>query len=213
MSENQKKSVYELPKMVTDDPKGNFEVMLNLIYGKDGWSYIRHGEKDMPITDFCLENFCRNHGCNVDSIIKSKDQQLKDEYIFDCNFVGCPVATVYAALSGYGHLRDRLRKHEDAMTNRVLTLEEVKNAEMDTFHNVMHWLELKQPEDSEIRYGVLGASMFLFDEKIEDDLDVIFTAAGMGEECRMKQKEYCKDWRCWLRKPTEAERREIPWEN
>lgn len=112
----------KLPKMVTDDPKGNFEVMLNLIYGKDGWSYIRHGERNMPITDFCLENFCRNHGCNVDSIIKSKDQQLKDEYIFDCNFVGCPVATVYAALSGYGHLRDRLRKHEDAM--EVSTQEE-----------------------------------------------------------------------------------------
>lgn len=97
--------------------------------------------------------------------------------------------------------------------NRVLTLEEVKNAEMDTFHNVMHWLELKQPEDSEIRYGVLGASMFLFDEKIEDDLDVIFTAAGMGEECRMKQKEYCKYWRCWLRKPTNEEMEGTPWES
>lgn len=97
--------------------------------------------------------------------------------------------------------------------NRVLTLEEVKNAEMDTFHNVMHWLELKQPEDSEIRYGVLGASMFLFDEKIDDDLDVIFTAAGMGEECRMKQKEYCKYWRCWLRKPTPKEMEETPWES
>lgn len=95
--------------------------------------------------------------------------------------------------------------------NHVLTLEEVKNAEMDTFHNVMHWLELKQPEDSEIRYGVLGASMFLFDEKIEDDLDVIFTAAGMGEECRMKQKEYCKYWRCWLRKPTEEEMEGTQW--
>lgn len=117
-----KKSVHELPKMVTDNPKGNFEVMLNLVYGKDGWSYIRHGERDMPITDFCLENFCRNHGCNVDSIIKSEDQQLKDEYIFDCVFDECPVATVYAALSGYGHLRDRLRKHEDAM--KVSTQEE-----------------------------------------------------------------------------------------
>lgn len=97
--------------------------------------------------------------------------------------------------------------------NRVLTLEEVRKAEMDTFHNVMHWLELKQPEDSEIRHGVLGASMFLFDEKIEDDLDVIFTAAGMGEECRMKQKEYCKYWRCWLRKPTKEEMEGTPWES
>lgn len=24
---------------------------------------------------------------------------------------------------------------------------------------------------------------------------------------------YGKEWRCWLRKPTEEERREIPWEN
>lgn len=58
MSENQKKSVFELPKMVTDDPKGNFEVMLNLVYGKDGRSYIRYSEDGtdgMPITDLRLE--------------------------------------------------------------------------------------------------------------------------------------------------------------
>lgn len=36
MNENQKKSVFSLPKMVTDDPKGNFEVMLNLVYEKMG---------------------------------------------------------------------------------------------------------------------------------------------------------------------------------
>ena len=43
---------------------------------------------------------------------------------FESPYIGelCPVATVYAALSGYGHLRDRLRKHEDAM--EVSTQEE-----------------------------------------------------------------------------------------
>lgn len=123
MSENQKKSVFDLPKMVTDDPKGNFEVMLNLVYGKDGWSYIRHGEMDMPITDFCMKELCPKFGCPefADQTMTSKEQ---DELLFDCVFDGCPVATVYAALSGYGHLRDRLRKHEDAMTNRVLSLPE-----------------------------------------------------------------------------------------
>ena len=66
MSENQKKSVFELPKMVTDDPKGNFEVMLNLVYGKDGRSYIRYSEDGtdgMPITDFCFKKLCPEFGC------------------------------------------------------------------------------------------------------------------------------------------------------
>lgn len=108
-------------------------------------------------------------------------------------------------------LERALRRSESV--NRVLTIEEIKNAEIDTFHNVMHWLELKQPEDSEIGCGVLAASMFLFDEKIEDNLDVIFTAAGMGEERRLKQKEYGIYWRCWLHKPTTAEMEDTPWKN
>ena len=123
MSENQKKSVFELPKMVTDNPQGNFETMLNLVYGKDGWSYIRHGDKDMQITDFCFKELCPKFGCPefADQTMTSEEQ---DEFLSDCVFDGCPVATVYAALSGYGHLRDRLRQHEDAMANRVLPLPE-----------------------------------------------------------------------------------------
>ena len=114
MNEMPEKSVFELPKMVTDNPQGNFETMLNLIYGKDGWSYIRYGEKDMPITDFCMKELCPKFGCLefADQTMTSEEQ---DELLFDCVFDGCPVATVYAALSGYGHLRDRLRKHENAM--------------------------------------------------------------------------------------------------
>lgn len=117
MSENQKKSVFELPKMVTDDPKGNFEVMLNLVYGKDGRSYIRYSEDGtdgMPITDFCFKKLCPEFGCSAVAKIPMTNEE-QDELLFDCVFDNCPVATVYAALSGYGHLRDRLRKHEDAM--------------------------------------------------------------------------------------------------
>ena len=132
----------KLPKMVTDDPKGNFEVMLNLVYGKDGWSYIRYGDEDMQITDFCFKELCPKFGYPefADQTMTSEEQ---DQLLSDCVFDICPVATVYAALSGYSHLRDRLRKHEDAMTNRVLTLEEVRNSEVDTFGTVMHWLELQ----------------------------------------------------------------------
>lgn len=128
MNEMPEKSVFELPKMVTDNPQGNFETMLNLIYGKDGWSYIRYGEKDMPITDFCMKELCPKFGCPefADQTMTAEEQ---DELLFDCVFDGCPVATVYAALSGYGHLRDRLRKHEDAIMNRVLPLPELPKEE------------------------------------------------------------------------------------
>ena len=147
----------KLPKMVTDDPKGNFEVMLNLVYGKDGWSYIRYGDEDMQITDFCFKELCPKFGCPefADQTMASEEQ---DQLLSDCVFDICPVATVYAALSGYSHLRDRLRKHEDAMTNRVLTLEEVRNSEVDTFGTVMHWLGIVgfvENERNSIQCGIV----------------------------------------------------------
>lgn len=124
----EKKSVFELPKMVTDNPQGNFETMLNLVYGKDGRSYIRHGDEDIQITDFCFNALCPKFGCTefADQTMTSEEQ---DQLLSDCVFYGCPVATVYAALSGYGHLRDRLRQHEDAMANRVLPLPELQREE------------------------------------------------------------------------------------
>lgn len=204
----------KLPKMVTDDPKGNFEVMLNLIYGKDGWSYIRYGDEDMQITDFCFKELCPKFGCPefADQTMTSEEQ---DELLSDCVFDSCPAATVYAALSGYSHLRDRLRKHEDAMTNRVLTLQEVRNAEADTFGTVMHWLELQfEPykyEGEEITCAVFAASM-VFEDESEDDhkTDVLYSSAGLPDDYLL-QNEYGKKWRCWLKKPTQKEMEETPW--
>lgn len=192
MNENQKKSVFDLPKMVTDNPKGNFEVMLNLVYGKDGWSYIRYSEDGtdgMPITDFCFKKLCPEFGCSVFADQTMTDEE-KDELLFDCVFDNCPVATVYAALSGYGHLRDRLRKHEDAMTNRVLTLEELKA------HKGFAWAECS-PE--------IGSGSPVYVEN-----GILFVD---GDEINLNDNdfEYGECERCWLRKPTEAERRETPW--
>lgn len=205
MNENQKKSVYELPKMVTDDPKGNFEVMLNLVYGKDGWSYIRYSEDGtdgMPITDFCFKKLCPEFGCSVFADQTMTDEE-KDEFLVDCVFDNCPVATVYAALSGYGHLRDRLRQHEDAMTNHVLTLEELKAYceggadatplwyEQKNYSDVNRWMVIDLPE---LAFG--GA-----------------TTVKRLVNSHSFEPTYGEKWRCWLRKPTEAERRETPWES
>lgn len=203
MSENQKKSVFDLPKMVTDDPKGNFEVMLNLVYGKDGWSYIRYsddGADGMPITDFCFKKLCPEFGCSAFADQTMTDEE-KDELLFDCVFDNCPVATVYAALSGYGHLRDRLRKHEDAMTNRVLTLEEVSAHCEGGADATPLWYESKDYSDVN-RWMVIDLPKHVFGSAATVNCFI---------NSHFFEPTYGEEWRCWLRKPTKEEMAEAPW--
>ena len=90
-------------KLVTDNPQNNFEVALNMVYGKDG----------MPTVDFCLM-LCKERGCTTPDDYGANTNERKDEMLCDCAFENCPVATVYAALSGFGHVRGRLKMYEDA---------------------------------------------------------------------------------------------------
>lgn len=98
-------------RLTMDHPKNNFETVLNLVYSKDGWQYIRHGGEEMKTTDFCLM-LCEKRGCVI--LRNPMSDEAKDEFLCDCVFDGCPVATIYAALSGFGHVRDRLKQYEDA---------------------------------------------------------------------------------------------------
>ncbi len=203
MNENQKKSVFDLPKMVTDDPKDNFEVMLNLVYGKDGWSHIRYSEDGtdgMPITDFCFKKLCPEFGCSAFADQTMTDEE-KDEFLFDCVFDNCPVATVYAAFSGYGHLRDRLRQHEDAMTNRVLTLEEVSAHCAEGADAMPLWFENRKKKDVS-RWMLADTPEFVCDNR----MTVKYLLCT-------KMQDYGETWRCWLRKPTKEEMEGTPWES
>lgn len=98
-------------RLTTDYPQNNFETMMNLVYGKDGWQYVRHGEAEMRTTDFCLM-LCKERGCVT--LEHPMSDEEKDELLCDCVFDGCPIATIYAALSGFGHIRARLKMYEDA---------------------------------------------------------------------------------------------------
>lgn len=100
-------------KLVTDNPKNNFEVAMNMVYGKDGWHHIRHGEEGMPTVDFCLI-LCKERGCTTPDNYGADTNERKDEMLCDCVFENCPVATVYAALTAFGHVRGRLKMYEDA---------------------------------------------------------------------------------------------------
>lgn len=98
-------------RLTTDHPKNILETAMNMVYIKNRWQYIRYGETEMQITDFCLR-LCKERMC-----VKLKQHMSdmeKDALFCDCMFYGCQVATIYAALSGFGYVRYRLKRYEDA---------------------------------------------------------------------------------------------------
>lgn len=100
--------------------------------------------------------------------------------------------------------------------NRVLTLEEARNAEVDTFGTAMHWLELKirpyRCEGEEIKCAVLSVSIFFEDESEDGVQDVMYSCTG-EPDAWLHQRDYGRSWRCWLRKPTNEEMEGTPWES
>lgn len=168
-----------MKRFTTDNPQNNFETMMNLVYAKDGWHHIRHGDTDMKTTDFCLE-LCKARECEY--FEKCDTDEEKDECLCSCLFDGCPIATVYAALCGYGHMRSRLKMYEDmGMEPKWISVKERKpedgqkiiatfrdnggrvvdqarynNGEFDfaswTYvwgDNVTHWMPLPQPPEED----------------------------------------------------------------
>ena len=89
--------------------------------------------------------------------------------------------------------------------NRVLTLEELR--EFDNGEDfVFVWLEYREKKG---RYFSL-LQVYL----LHTDINVDLVRPGDVSICEHLNINECgKTWRCWLRKPTEAERRETPWES
>lgn len=83
--------------------------------------------------------------------------------------------------------------------NRVLTLEE---AQKKCQEDGITWYEPLRHESP------IVFSAYVTPIDPTDELVNIYTFFANTEET---VELYGKEWRCWLRKPTEAERRETPW--
>jgi len=119
-----------MKRLTTDTPDGNFETMLNFVFGKDGWAHIRHDgeEGSVPLTQWAKAQ-CILHGFGEFS---AETPQEIDEEISDCmmDFPDCPIALAYCFASQAVHLRSRLKSYEDILfaedgTER-LTLEDLQ---------------------------------------------------------------------------------------
>lgn len=80
--------------------------------------------------------------------------------------------------------------------NRVLTLEEVAQSEVMWY-------------DDRLRTGALVV-IRVWGQREPDFTRLV---DHCGYEMRLWNDSYNDFWRCWLRKPTEAERRETPWKS
>lgn len=87
--------------------------------------------------------------------------------------------------------------------NRVLKLEELRKFDKGEDF-VFVWLEYKERMG---RYFSLLQVYLLH----ADDIYVDFVRPDVSICEHFRNDKYGEEWRCWLRKPTEAERRETPW--
>lgn len=120
-----------MKRLTTDTPDGNFETMLNFVFGKDGWAHIRHDgeEVSVPLTQWAKAQ-CILHGCDE---FPAETPTEIDAEICDCmlDCPDCPIALAYCFASQAVHLRGRLKMYEDILfsedgTER-LTLDDLRD--------------------------------------------------------------------------------------
>lgn len=104
-----------MKRLTTDTPDGNFETMLNLVFGKDGWAHIRRDGDGgaVPLTQWAKAQ-CILHGCREFS---AETPEEIDEAICDCmmDFPDCPIGLAYCFAVQACHLRGRLKTYEDIL--------------------------------------------------------------------------------------------------
>lgn len=115
-------------------------------------------------------------------------------YWYQCNAPSCGIHSP-ANHTKAGAYKAAMKRYEEP--NRVLTLEEVKDAYFNT----------EKPICCELMWRVKKKIAWIADAAVPWG-----NVAHIVEKLEPKWKEYGKTWRCWLRKPTDEEREAIPWE-
>ena len=122
-----------MERLTRDNPKENWETMMNYVFSKDGWAHIRHdGEReDVPLTDWAKAR-CIERGCDE---FPGETAKEIDEALCDCIMggEGCPVALAYCFACQVSHLRERLKAIEDTLGDDydLDHLQELAQAERD----------------------------------------------------------------------------------
>lgn len=119
-----------MKRLTTDTPDGNFETMLNYVYGKDGFAHIRFDSEqdEVPLTSWAKAQ-CLYRGC--DDFPAETPEEIDEtlcECVMDCP--ECPIALAYCFACQAVHLRSRLKMYEDILFDgegkELVTVEQLK---------------------------------------------------------------------------------------
>lgn len=207
-----------MKRLTTDTPDGNFETMLNFVYGKDGWAHIRHDGKnsDVPLTEWSRKQ-CLGHGCDE---YPAESEEEIDQTICDCmmDFPDCPVALAYCFAVQAVHMRRRLKQYEDIlfsedetelvsldqlrtmasqMPNPPLTLEVLREM------RVMEWLwvEITHPYERQLLRGIKSAYYQIYTDYTDGEA---LCCGWPGVIHEFEYEDYGKTWMAYRRKPEEG---------
>lgn len=113
-----------------------------------------------------------------------------------CPYYECENCVETMMTDALAYIERLENRAEPKNQNRVLTLEEVAKSEVMWYDDRLR---------TRARVVILGWG------RCEPDFTKLVDRCG--DEFYRKNASYNDFWRCWLRKPTEAERRGTPWES
>lgn len=122
-----------MKRVTVNRPENNFDTILNYVFSRGGWLYIRHdGENDgVSLTDW-IKRQCTARECEIAPV---GDAEEVDQTMCDClmDGEGCPVALAYCFACQAGHLRNRLKLIEDILGDEydLGDLQEIADAKGD----------------------------------------------------------------------------------
>lgn len=166
----------------------------------DGYCLV-HGH-DVTFGEFC------SSGESVGEKEKPKcpycGHKMVHQYVYGDHFFRCPKCRSTAPDKetedeAYEAAMKRYRE-----TNRVLTMEEVEDACKLDNEMVLLWVEFNCNGVRTLAYQYCT-----IDETI---VSVDLLKPYNEVENDFSKMDYCKKWRCWLRKPTQEEMEAVPWE-
>jgi hypothetical protein len=125
----------------------------------------------------------------------------------DCPYDPCghsvslPISLIDDARKLITAQRERIKELEAAQTARVMSLEELEDA-LDT----VVWVEEPEFENFADHYALIMA----YSHKV-GFVRVSFGFAEMPVDCEYEYEDYGKKWRCWTQRPTDEQRKAVPW--
>lgn len=103
-----------LKRLTTDNPDGNFEILMNYCYGKDRIAMLRYagGKEDIPLHEY-VAKLCKEKGCIEDENVTLDDieEMICDPWGDCCD---CSIGVLYYLGCQAVNARGVLKRYEDS---------------------------------------------------------------------------------------------------